>query len=219
MRTLKTLTSFTNHWQKAVAIHSLNSTVHPNDLLGVIGWLANLKGTPCFITSHLLLSASVQSYQIFLFPQRSLSYFILWFQAWGKDAGKDTPPYEPSSAILALPLVILAVVLRTTCWLPTCPTWCLARRLEIWLSPWLCYYLAVWPCTSYFTSLGLGSLNLKMKEPNWKLSMTDTWVGIFSLCRPYSPTSVRAWRHTGLHRASHSTRMSKVPFSPIIHNT
>lgn len=137
----------------------VNSTVHPNDLLGVVGWLANLKGTPCSITSHLSWSSSVQSYQTFYSARGHFLSLLCGFKHEVRMLAKT-----PTHMSLPLLLVILAVVHRTTCQLPTCPTWSRVGRPEIQLSPWLCYYLAVWPCTSDFTSLGLCSLNHKMKN-------------------------------------------------------
>lgn len=161
-------------------------------------------------------------------------------------------PIWPFLTLPRLPLLVTwAVILRTTCSLPMSPTQSLVGRLEIRLSPWLGYYLTVWPCTSYFASLGLGSLNHKMKEPKtegclwffilfmenkvfkknntyfFKTQNTrEKWTSsgvcmsrVFSLCSPSSPNSMKAWRHPGLHRASHSAKTFKFLSSPVIHDS
>lgn len=43
-----------------------------------------------------MIEATEQSYQVVLFPWRYLSPSTLWFQGWGKDAGRDTHQYDPS---------------------------------------------------------------------------------------------------------------------------
>lgn len=167
MRKLKTLTSLTNHWQKAGAIHSLAWIPQSIQMifLGLLdGWLI-WREHPCSFTKQSLM---IVSHCAKLSGFYSLSYSIAWFQAWGKDAARDTHNMT-SSATLALLCVTLAVVLRTTCWVLMSPAKSQIGRLETGFSPWLCDYLAVWPCTSYFTSLGFGFLHYKMKEPKLKI--------------------------------------------------
>lgn len=101
----------------------VNSTVHPNDLLGVVGWLANLKGTPCSITSHLSWSSSVQSYQTFYSARGHFLSLLCGFKHEVRMLAKT-----PTHMSLPLLLVILAVVHRTTCQLPHVPHLKLGRK-------------------------------------------------------------------------------------------
>lgn len=144
----------------------MNSTVHPNDLLGVIGWLADLEGTSVLYYQTVTYDCKPLCKVIrFLFP------FLLHCVVSSMRQGcwQRNTQYDSSSATLALLSVTLAIVFRLTCWVLMSPTKSQIGGVETGLSPWLCYYLAVWPCTSYFTSLGFGFLHYKMKEPKLKI--------------------------------------------------
>lgn len=87
---LKTLTSFTNHWQKAGAIHSLAwipQSIQMIFLVSLDGWLI-WRGHPCKVIRFLSLLYSS----------------TLWFQAWGKDAGRDTHQQGPFLGYLNSPV-------------------------------------------------------------------------------------------------------------------
>lgn len=168
LRELKTLTSFTNHWQKAGAIHSLAWI--PQSIQMIFLWLLDgrliWREHLCFITKQSLIIVShCAKLSGFLFPLLTpLCDCKSEMRMLAEIPTNMTLP-DPSSATFAPLLVTWGVILRTTCSLPMSPTQSLVGRLEIGLSPWLGYYPTVWPCTTYFASLGLGSLNHKMKEP------------------------------------------------------
>lgn len=91
----------------------MNSAVHPENLLGVIGWLADLEGTFVLCYQLLITASHCAKLSGILFPLRYGSPYTLCFQACAKDAGRDTHPCDP-----AVGSSCSAVVLRTTCWLP-----------------------------------------------------------------------------------------------------
>lgn len=159
MRKLKTLTSLTNHWQKAGAIHSLAwipQSIQMIFLWFLDGWLI-WREHPCSITKQSLMIASHRAVIRFLFP------FLLRCVVSSTLAEIYTI-WLPQQLLLTC-LWPWLLCLRP-CWVLRSPTKSQIGRLEIGFSPWLGYFLAVWPCTSYFTSLGFGFLHYKMKEPN-----------------------------------------------------
>ena len=83
----------------------MNSTVHPNNLLGVIGRLADLEGTFVFHYQTIAYDCKPlwKVIRFWFIPLHFiLSPSILWFQGWGKAADKDTHQYDPPMVTLAL---------------------------------------------------------------------------------------------------------------------
>lgn len=91
----------------------MNSTVHPNDLLGTVGWFADLgwgdiqapKPNDHYckkLQSHLVSS-----------PHSALSYFPLGFGDGDRDSSEDTHQCGPFLSYLVLLPIAFMVVLRT----------------------------------------------------------------------------------------------------------
>lgn len=112
MRKLKTRTSFTNHWQKVGAIHSvMNSTVYSNNLLGAVEWSADLEGTFRLHNQMIPIVRNCTKSPNFHFP--TMPFLIsLWGSGIVARILMKTPQYSLLQWYLVLPSFDLMTVLR-----------------------------------------------------------------------------------------------------------
>lgn len=137
MRKLKTRTSFTNHWQKIGAIHSvMNFTVYPNNLLGAVEWSADLEGTFRLHNQMIPIVRNCTKSPNFHFP--TVPFLIsLWGSGIVARILMKTPQYSLLQWYLVLPSFDLMTVLRLYTDSPEHTSKESFFFLAPWIIPWL----------------------------------------------------------------------------------